>query len=295
MGSTRTDVEFTSEGVTIRAWFYRPDGPNPPVIVMAHGLGGVKTMRLDAFAERFCDAGYACVVFDYRHFGDSDGQPRQLLSIPRQLADYEAAIAYARSRDDVDASRVVVWGTSFSGGHALVLASKHPELAAAIAQCPFTSGIASTMAINPLTSAKVTARALSDVVSSVRGRDPVYIDVAGTADSVALMTAPDALSGYDALKKPGVEYPNEVPARIGLAIPFYRPAAKVAAIGIPTLICACDTDTVAPVGPTLRAASSNPNVQVNHYADGHFAIYVGDAFENVIADEVDFLDRVVPL
>ena len=110
MGSERTDVEFTSDGVVIRAWLYRPNVPNPPIIVMAHGLGGVKTMRLDAFAERFADAGYACLVFDYRHFGDSDGEPRQLLSVHRQLADYDAAITYAKSLDGVDAARVVVWG-----------------------------------------------------------------------------------------------------------------------------------------------------------------------------------------
>ena len=84
MGSERTDVEFTSDGVVIRAWLYRPNVPNPPIIVKAHGLGGVKTMRLDAFAERFADAGYACLVFDYRHFGDSDGEPRQLLSVRRR-------------------------------------------------------------------------------------------------------------------------------------------------------------------------------------------------------------------
>src|SRR5689334_9123281 len=100
--SQRLNVEFESgrQGEHCRAWLYEPEGKGPfPVIVMAHGLGGVKEMRLDAFAERFSMAGYACLVFDYRHFGTSDGHPRQLLDISRQLEDWSCAIAFARRQD----------------------------------------------------------------------------------------------------------------------------------------------------------------------------------------------------
>ena len=72
-------------------------GGPAPLLVMAHGLGAVRTMRLDAYAERFSAAGYACLVFDYRNFGDSEGRPRQLLDIGMQLADWAAAVAYART------------------------------------------------------------------------------------------------------------------------------------------------------------------------------------------------------
>ena len=82
---------------------------------MAHGFSGVRDQRLDAYAERFAAAGLACLVFDYRHFGDSGGQPRQLLDIGRQLDDWRAAIAFARSLEEVDGDRIGLWGTSFSG------------------------------------------------------------------------------------------------------------------------------------------------------------------------------------
>ncbi len=295
MGSERTDVEFTSDGVVIRAWLYRPKSPNPPIIVMAHGLGGVKTMRLDAFAERFADAGYACLVFDYRHFGDSDGEPRQLLSVRRQLADYDAAITYAKSLDGVDAARVVVWGSSFSGGHALTLASRHPGLAAAISQCPFTSGIASLTALDPISSAKVTARAVADLASSALGRDPVTVGLTGHDHDAALMTAPDAESGYLSLVPDGASFSDRVTARTGLAIPLYSPARKASRIGIPTFVAICETDSVAPSGPTVRAIQGNPHITAKIYPYGHFDIYVGDAFEDVVADEVGFLREVVPV
>jgi dienelactone hydrolase len=299
MGVQRSDVEFASSGTTIRAWWYRPDTepgtPDPPVIVMAHGLGAVRGMRLDAFAERFAQAGYACLVFDYRHFGDSDGQPRQLLSVRRQLADYDAAISYVRSLPGVDAARVIVWGSSFSGGHALVVAARHPDLAAAISQCPFTSGPASTLVLDRRGAAKVVARGIADLASMVARREPVLVELAGTGHDAALMTAPDVVPGYLTLVPEGSAFRNEVAARIGLAIPFHSPARSMKKIRIPTLVCACDADTVAPVGPTVRAAQANPMITLERYPYGHFDIYVGDAFERVVGDQIAFLTATVPV
>ena len=92
-------------------------------VVLAHGFGGVKEARLDAYAERFAAAGYAALVFDYRHHGDSGGEPRLLIDIGRQHEDWRAAIAHARGLDGVDANRIAAWGTSFSGGHVVELAA----------------------------------------------------------------------------------------------------------------------------------------------------------------------------
>lgn len=291
----RSDVEFVSGGVRCRAWLYEPDtATRPPIIVMAHGLGGVRRMRLDAFAERFTDAGYACLVFDYRHFGDSDGEPRGLLSVRRQRADWAAAIAFARSLPQVDGSRVVLWGTSFGGGHVLAVGAGH-QVAAVISQCPFTSGLASALAMEPLVAAKVTVRAIADVAAAVVRRGPVRVALAGEPGSTALMTAPDVVSGYLALLPDGLDFTNAVAARIGLVIPLLSPARALRKAHAPTLVCVCDRDTVAPAGPTIKAAGANPKVTLKRYDEGHFDIYVGDAFEAVIADQVDFLDQVVPL
>ncbi|MBW8822145.1 MAG: alpha/beta fold hydrolase, partial [Streptomyces sp.] len=147
---TRQDITFPSGDSTCAGWLYLPTGvTSPPVVVLGHGLGATREMRLDAFAERFAQAGIAAVAFTYRHFGDSGGHPRQLLSIRRQLADWDAALAYVSSRTDVDRSRVAVWGSSFGGGHAITVAARHPELRAAVAQCPFTDGLASALALGP--------------------------------------------------------------------------------------------------------------------------------------------------
>ncbi|MFA4929012.1 MAG: alpha/beta fold hydrolase [Patulibacter sp.] len=292
----RLDVSFRSEGTTCAAWLYVPDSPQPgPAIVMAHGLGAIRAMRLDAFAERFRAAGYACLVFDYRHFGDSDGEPRQLLSIGRQLEDWKAAIAFARQRPEIDPDRVVAWGTSFGGGHVIVTAAQDPRLAAAIAQCPFTDGIASGLSVDPITSAKVTARALRDVVASRTGRPPVMIATSGPPGSTALMTAADAEPGYLGLVPDAAPFANQVAARVALAIMAHRPGRQAAKVRCPILFSVCDEDSVAPSGATLRHVARAPRGEIRRYPDGHFAIYSGDAFERVIADQIEFLQRHVPV
>jgi dienelactone hydrolase len=133
-----TEESFTSVGVRCAARVYRPtasDGPRP-VVVMGHGFGGVRALRLYAYAERFAAAGYVVVVFDYRGFGDSDGSPRQVLDVAMQLQDWRAALQFAQTLPGADPQRIVAWGTSFGGGHVITLAGQGEPLAAIIAQVP---------------------------------------------------------------------------------------------------------------------------------------------------------------
>src|SRR5690349_19349031 len=119
----RRDVEFSGEDVTLRGWFYPAEGAGSPapVVVMAHGFSAVKEMYLDKYAEAFSAAGLNALVFDNRNFGASDGEPRQEIDPIAQIRDYRHAITYAQSLPEVDRTKVGVWGSSFSGGHVLVL------------------------------------------------------------------------------------------------------------------------------------------------------------------------------
>jgi dienelactone hydrolase len=291
----REDVWFNSGSDRINAWLYRPTGDgDKPLLVMAHGLGAVRTMRLDAYAERFAAAGYACLVFDYRNFGDSEGAPRQLLDVKMQLQDWTVAAAFARTLPGIDPKRIGLWGTSFSGGHVIATAARVPGIAAVVAQCPFTDSVASLGAINPLVSARLTALAVRDIATSRFGGNPVMIKTAGHPGEVALMTSPDAYPGYLKLVPEGAELRNEVAARIGVKLLPYRPGRHAAQVPCPILFCICETDTVAPSGPTKKYAATAPKGEIKLYPEGHFEIYVGDAFERVIADQLEFLARVLP-
>jgi dienelactone hydrolase len=289
----REDIRFPSGDDLISAWLYRPTGSGPaPLLVMAHGLGAVRRMRLDAYAGRFSAAGYACLVFDYRNFGDSEGLPRQVLDVDMQLADWAAAVAYARTIEGIDPDRIGLWGTSFAGGHVIATAARLPGIAAVVAQCPFTDGLASARTItNPLITARITARAVRDVLASRLGRPPVMVATAGKPGEVALMNTPDAYAGYLRLVPDGLDLPNEVAARIALQVFSYRPGRSTPKISCPILFCVCEADSVAPAAATLRHAAKAPRGEVRLYPEGHFAIYVDDAFDRVVADQLAFLGK----
>lgn len=131
----RRTVDFPSGDSYCRAWLYLPDAGTPaPIVVMGHGFAATRELGLAPYAERFAAAGMAVLVFTYRNFGDSGSGPRQVLSMPKQLADWDAAIAYAAGLPQVDRRRIAVWGSSLGGGHAIAVAARHPELCAAVAQ-----------------------------------------------------------------------------------------------------------------------------------------------------------------
>jgi dienelactone hydrolase len=128
----------------IAADFYRPKTEEKPaVIVMAHGLAGLRQFKLIQFAQRFAQAGYAVVLFDYRYWGGSTGRPRELVSIKKQLEDWRTMINHLKERKSIDSRRIVLWGTALSGGYVLDIAAEFKNVQAVMAQVPFVDGAAS--------------------------------------------------------------------------------------------------------------------------------------------------------
>lgn len=287
---TRVDVSFASGEAFCSAWLYLPVGvKRPPIVVLGHGLGAVREMRLDAFCERFAAAGMACLAFTYRYFGDSGGAPRQLMSVKRQLQDWDAALAYAKACPQVDGTRAAVWGSSFGGGHAIEVASRHPELRAAVSQCPFTDGLASAAALGLKGSIQTIPVVVRDYMAKLLGRPPVMVPITAAPGNPALMNAHDALPGYMALMPKDMRFINHVAARVIPEIATYRPGRSAAKIKFPILFCVSTTDTVTPPAQTIALARRAPRGETKLYDAGHFDFYMGDAFEQIVADETRFL------
>src|SRR3984885_12259844 len=138
----RNDIAFkTTDGTTLRGWHYLPTGSGRyPTIVMAHGFSAVKEMYLDKYAEAFMQAGFASIVYDNRNLGASDGEPRQELDPWLQVRDYSDAITFARGLEQTDPERIGVWGSSYSGGHVLVVAAIDRRVKCVVSQVPVVSG-----------------------------------------------------------------------------------------------------------------------------------------------------------
>src|SRR3954464_4691343 len=140
----RADLRFPSGKGECAAWLYTPAAAEGPVpcVVMAHGFSFTRHEGLATYAERFAEAGLAALVFDYRHFGDSPGEPRFRLRVGLQLEDWRSAVAFARRQQGLDSDRIVLWGYSYSGGHVVTIAAEDDRIAATLAMCPALDGVA---------------------------------------------------------------------------------------------------------------------------------------------------------
>jgi cephalosporin-C deacetylase-like acetyl esterase len=160
----RADIEFDADGTTLRGWLYTPDdGSGPfPAIVMSHGFSAYKEMGLDEYAEVFAAAGFAVVVYDNRNLGASDGEPRFDIDAVAQARDYRHAISYAQSLAEVDAERVGIWGTSYTGGIVLKVAALDKRVKCVVSQVPFVCGYENVLQVMPLENLKGLYQMLDD-------------------------------------------------------------------------------------------------------------------------------------
>jgi uncharacterized protein len=295
----RREVAFLSGGVTCRAWAYEPaDGVRRPApcIVMAHGLSGTRNASLEPYAERFAAAGFCVLLFDYRYLGDSDGEPRQLISVPRQLEDWKSAIAFARAMPGVDPERIGLWGCSLSGGHVIVAAARDTRIAAVSAQCPMLDGHASARKVRKQVGfgkiARLAAASLLDTARGALGLSPYYVPLVAPPGELAAMPTPDAYEGLKAIVPPG--WRNEVAARLFLRLPFYQPIRHAREVVCPTLIIACERDTVVSPEAAVRVAERmGKKAQLVTLPIGHFEIYLGEWFERSSHEQQAFFRRVL--
>lgn len=292
----RSDVSFIVNGDAISAWLYLPDNGEQtvPCIVMANGTGGTRDMLLDLYARRFQASGMAVLSFDYRFFGTSGGEPRQLLWIPHQLEDYAAAIDFTRNREGIDPQRIALWGTSLSSGHVITLAAQDHRLACVVAQCPGVDGRASakhafeTMGISHML--RMLVHGQRDWVRGVLGLTPHRIPLVGKPGSIALMTTPGEWEFFQGVVP--ATYVNEVCARINIRGDKYRPIKYAGDVRCPVLMQVCEQDEIIPVAAARKTAKLlGDYADARYYPIGHFDIYRGEHLERAVEEQVDFLKK----
>ncbi|OLF18485.1 alpha/beta hydrolase [Actinophytocola xanthii] len=294
-GVRRTKVAFGSGGVDCAGYLYEPPAPaGGPLscVVMAHGFAGTMEFLLYR-AQRFAEAGFAALVFDYRYFGASEGRPRQLLDIPAQLDDWRAAIRYARGHAAVDERRIALWGSSLGGGHVVTVAAEDPAVAAVVAQVPWLGdgrpwGRRLSHALR-WNSVKLTVAAVRDARGARRGAPPLLVPVVGEPGSGAMFTDPSARRAVDAAGLENVLWRNEFTPRAALSLARYEPGRHLERLTAPLLVCATEGDTDIPVDFLRAAVARAPRGELRRYPGTHFEIYYGPTQDEVIADQTAFL------
>jgi len=290
----REKVRFAVGGTQCAAWHY--PGTNGACIIMAGGFAVTREPGTDQFAARFHEAGYSVLAFDYRHLGESGGQPRQVVRVREQTEDWSAAIGFAAGLPGVDPARLAIWAFSASGGCVFGLAARDPRLAAAIAQTPNADNLAASRNAaryqKPAALLRFTARGLLDAVGSLAGRAPRLVPLTGEPGTVALLTTPDSRDSGAALN-PGGRYPEwqqAVAARSALRLGFWRPGRMASRVRCPLLVLVCDQDQSALAGPAGRAARRAPRAELVRLSGGHYAPFL-EGHEQAVAAELSFLRR----
>lgn len=285
-------VRFPSGDGSCSGDLYLPEGSaRVPLVVMAHGIGAERAFGLDRYARRFVERGLGALTFDYRHFGESTGEPRYLVVPRRQIQDYHAALAFVRELEGVDPLRLGLWGTSFSGGHVLSVAADGPAgVQAVVSQVPFVSGIASTLAFPFHLQLPAVAMAIADQLSALVGGPRVEVPVVRPR-GLALLPGEEAHREYLAMVPQDSRWPGRLPARVFTAVLTYRPLSVCRRVEVPTLLVGAAEDGICPMGATRKAARRIPRARLQELPMGHFGAYFDPWFEEVAGMEADFLEQ----
>lgn len=296
------EISFSSHGVRCAAWHLPATSQDlatnrgRPCVVMGHGFGATRDAGLLPFAERFAELGADVLVFDYRGYGTSDGRPRQNVSHRRHRQDYHAALAAARRLDGVDPDRIVLWGSSYSGGHVVPVAVRDGRVAGVMSQGAAMDGFAALLRILEYAGLsqllRLTGHGLRDAAGALFGRAPHLIPVVGPPGSLAAITAEGAESGYRTIMGP--TFRNEMCARGVLGIALNRPVTSAGKLRVPILLVVAAEDNIAPPDSVRRAAElAGSHAETHTFACGHFDLYTGEIFEKSAAVQVDFLRKLL--
>jgi dienelactone hydrolase len=297
MSFERESVEFESKGTECAGWLYRPDEPEPPVVVLAHGFGGTRRMGLPDFAERLASEGFAVLLFDYRGFGDSEGTPRQVVSPGKHVADWNAAVEFARDLEGVDGDRLGVLGWSFSGGHGLLTAARRDDVSAYAGMVPFTDGprtLAYVVRQQGLGfGLRATAAGLKDLGRAATFRSPHYVPLVGQPGEVAPLATPGSEHGYRAIVPDDLDEEewNRCAARILVTIARYRPITEAGNVDCPALVVEASDDQLVPGSTVDALVDALDDVERLRVEGDHFDPYLRPLFDTVADRQVAFFDR----
>lgn len=288
--SSSTDVSFVSHGVRCAGTLTLPVGDRGhPAVVLAHGFGLTRDVGLPAVAEALAARGVASLTFDYRHHGESAGEPRGLISIRRQQDDVRAAIAYARSLAQLDPARIAVWGYSYGGAHAIEVAARDGRVAAVAARTPFVDGLAKVVTFSPVRLATLVRAGLVDQLHGVLRRAPAYQPLLGPPGSRALYTDPLEVAGYRHLAERSSTWRNRYAPRANLYVATYRATRRAGRLRCPLLVVAAEHDTLALPGTLARLARRAPDVTVARFPADHFSLWTGRLGDDALAREAAWL------
>ena len=290
----RHKMSFVVAGTDCTGYLYRPaaSASHPPVVVMAHGFSGTQQGSVARTAWDFAERGFAVFTFDYRGFGESGGEPRQVIEIAMQHEDWKQAIAFVRKLDGIDGERLALWGSSLSGGHVIEIAARDVRIAAVVAQVPFNGVPKRVEGRSSRDAFSILSAAVSDRVRGWLGLAPIYLPVVGPPGGGAVIIT-ERWEAITELMK-GTHWKNEVASRVILDMAFwYRPSKVAHKLNMPVLVCLAERDAHTPSELGRQIADRAPRGQIRSYACSHFDFYDEPIRTKLVEDQAAFMKRAL--
>jgi uncharacterized protein len=273
----RTDVRIAATGVTLAGWYYCPQGPGPfPAIVMSPGFACVKELFVDRFAEAFAEAGFAVLLYDHRNFGASGGDIRGEISPWQQIEDMRDAVTWLCSQPNADPGRIGLWGSSYSGGHVIVLGATDRRLRCVVAQVPTISGYQTFLRrVAPPLVEGVLKTMAEDRALRYAGGKPARRCVIPDGDTPGIYNGADAVSFWGAAAVMAPSWENSVTLRSSELASHYEPGAFIGRVSpTPLLMIVAEKDDVTPADLALAAYNQALEPKKLHLIEGrHFDPY----------------------
>lgn len=278
MGSfSRHSIQVPANGVNLDAWFYIPELDSPaPAIIMSHGFAAVKELYIDKFAARFAEEGFAVVLYDHRNFGKSGGDMRGEIIPHEQIEDMREVLNWLSLRNEVDSKQIGVWGTSFSGGHAIMLGATDRRVRCVVSQVPTISGYQTFLRRTGSQTKTILKTFQDDRVARYRGEAPSFRRVIVQDGEPGIYSSDGAEEFYSAAWTLAEGWENRVTLRSSEKASEYEPGLWIERISpTPLLMIVAENDTVTP--SDLALAAYNKALQPKKLCilpGGHFDPYV---------------------
>lgn len=280
---TREQIEFVSHGITLRGELFKPESATTqelPGVVLAHGWGMTAGGNLVDYANVIASRNIIAMTFDFRNLGNSDGHPRQDLNPYDQIEDFRNAVAFMSTLEQVDPRRIGVWGSSYSGGHALVLGAVEPLVKCVVSQVPTIDGTrAAQITLKPQAIIEQQKWFAEDRQYVLNGKNPGLVKSVSTDKSEWVVFG--GKDAYDFMIDDGhrsFTWKNETTLRSLEWARAYIPGSFISRISPkPLLMIVADNDGTTPTSLQLEAFEQalEPK-KLKIISGGHYAPYVDE-------------------
>jgi fermentation-respiration switch protein FrsA (DUF1100 family) len=274
-------IEFMSKGLRCKGLKFLPadlkGGEKRPCIVLAHGFSAVKEMYFTDYAQAFANAGFTAIVFDYRFQGESEGEPRGQIFPWEQIEDFRNAITFAQLQPDVNAEKIGVFGSSYSGGHVICLGALDRRIKAVACQVPLVDGWTNFQAIVPRAAGAGMLKYLEgDRVERYKSGKVNYLPVVAEDNNAVLNTSDSYKFFTETGKKKAPRWENRVTVESVEKFIEYSPATYIARIApTPFLMMVANDDVLTPTDVAINAfESAREPKKLVILPGGHFDAYV---------------------